>query len=94
MREIGGSPQPAEKDLPIIACPTGHETTCAAPSPSHDAASRAEGRLEPIAVESVTTGVFGGRITYDFSKRIGIAVDARYLPLNPLVLSAGLRFRF
>jgi outer membrane protein W len=43
--------------------------------------TRAEG-LEPIAVESETTAVFGGGITYDFSKRIGIAVDARYLPLT------------
>ncbi|HYK06073.1 MAG TPA: OmpW family outer membrane protein [Thermoanaerobaculia bacterium] len=71
--------------------------------------TRAEG-LEPISVESETAGVFGGGITYDFSKHIGIAADARYLPLtlrgrpadddaieadlNPLVLSAGLRIRF
>ena len=43
--------------------------------------TRAEG-LEPIAVESETTAVFGGGITYDFSKHIGIAADARYLPLT------------
>jgi hypothetical protein len=29
--------------------------------------------LEPISVESETTGVFGGGITYAFTKRIGIA---------------------
>ena len=43
--------------------------------------TRAEG-IDPIAVESETTGVFGAGITYDFTHRIGIAADARYLPLT------------
>lgn len=43
--------------------------------------TRAEG-LEPIQVDNVTTAVFGGGIAYDFGNRLGVTLDARYLPLT------------
>jgi outer membrane protein W len=66
--------------------------------------------VDGTEIDNETTGVFGAGITYDFSPRWGVALDARYMPLtlggnpepderieaslDPLVVSAGIRARF
>jgi opacity protein-like surface antigen len=62
-----------------------------------------------VRIDNDVTLAVGAGMTYDFTRRAGIAVDARYLPLslrgkvegetieadmNPLLLSVGLRLRF
>lgn len=62
-----------------------------------------------VPIDNELTLAVGAGISYDFTPRIGAALDARYLPLtlrgevdgesvdadmNPLLLSAGLRIRF
>ncbi len=69
---------------------------------------RADG-LAPLELEDETTFVVGGGVTWSFSDRWGVSLDARYLPLtlrgsargstaeaaiDPLILSAGLTIRF
>jgi outer membrane protein W len=69
---------------------------------------RADG-LAPLELDEETTAVVGGGLTWSFSDRWGASLDARYLPvtlhanaagqsgeagIDPLILSAGLRFRF
>jgi outer membrane protein W len=71
------------------------------------AAMRAEG-INPITLDDPFVWVAGGGVTYDFTPRLGVALDARYMPvelrrtngeptsagLDPLLVSAGLRIRF
>ena len=73
----------------------------------NSAAMRAEG-INAIALDDPFTWVAGGGVTYDFTPRLGVALDARYMPvelrringeptsasIDPLLVSAGLRFRF
>src|SRR5687768_11621707 len=74
-----------------------------------DSADLREDGLAPLKLEEETTFVVGGGVTWSFSDRVGASLDARYLPLtlhakaggasadadiDPLIISAGIRFRF
>lgn len=65
--------------------------------------------VDDVPVDDELTFVIGAGVTWDFSQRVGIALDARYLPLtlsgdadgenvdadmDPLLVSLGLRLRF
>ncbi|MFL6246098.1 MAG: OmpW/AlkL family protein [Thermoanaerobaculia bacterium] len=74
-----------------------------------DSADLRDDGLAPLKLDEETTFVVGGGATWSFTERLGASLDARYLPLtlhakasgasaeadlDPLIISAGLRFRF
>ncbi len=74
-----------------------------------DSADLRDDGLAPVKLDEETTFVVGAGTTWSFSERLGASLDVRYLPLtlhaqaggasaeaslDPLIISAGLRFRF
>jgi len=67
--------------------------------------------LAPVSIDSKTVGTIGGGVVFSVTPRIGISIDARYIPfaisarangdtenisvdLDPLLIAAGVKFRF